>query len=137
MRLPALFRRGLSAAIFFSQNNSQVERESWPVAAENFPLDEHKNPPAWRNYYYYISMRFIFSQVKMVTTLHRRWVSLTIPDSVCQIKATKNFFKEKNGQKRLKMYYQLYKLEVKSKETVGNSCTVLKVILGHKYHHNH
>ena len=26
---------------------------------------------------------------------------------------------------------------VKSKETVGNSWTVLKVILGHKYHHNH
>ena len=25
----------------------------------------------------------------------------------------------------------------KSKETVGNSWTVLKVILGHKYHHNH
>ena len=28
-------------------------------------------------------------------------------------------------------------LKVKSKETVGKSCTVLKVILGHKYHHNH
>ena len=27
--------------------------------------------------------------------------------------------------------------KVKSKETVGNSGTVLKVILGHKYHHNH
>ena len=26
---------------------------------------------------------------------------------------------------------------VKSKETVGNSWTVLKVILGLKYHHNH
>ena len=26
---------------------------------------------------------------------------------------------------------------VKSKEMVGNSWTVLKVILGHKYHHNH
>ena len=26
---------------------------------------------------------------------------------------------------------------VKSKETVGNSWTILKVILGHKYHHNH
>ena len=26
---------------------------------------------------------------------------------------------------------------VKSKETVGNSWIVLKVILGHKYHHNH
>ena len=26
---------------------------------------------------------------------------------------------------------------VKSKETVGNSWTVLKVILGHKHHHNH
>ena len=26
---------------------------------------------------------------------------------------------------------------VKSKETFGNSWTVLKVILGHKYHHNH
>ena len=26
---------------------------------------------------------------------------------------------------------------VKSKETAGNSWTVLKVILGHKYHHNH
>ena len=26
---------------------------------------------------------------------------------------------------------------VKSKETVGNSWTVLKVILGHKYHHSH
>ena len=26
---------------------------------------------------------------------------------------------------------------VKSKETVGNSWTVLKVILGNKYHHNH
>ena len=26
---------------------------------------------------------------------------------------------------------------VKSKETVGNSWTVLKVILGHKYHHKH
>ena len=26
---------------------------------------------------------------------------------------------------------------VKSKETVGNSWTVLKVILGHRYHHNH
>ena len=26
---------------------------------------------------------------------------------------------------------------VKSKETVGNSWTVSKVILGHKYHHNH
>ena len=25
----------------------------------------------------------------------------------------------------------------KSKERVGNSWTVLKVILGHKYHHNH
>ena len=25
----------------------------------------------------------------------------------------------------------------KSKETVGNSWTVLKIILGHKYHHNH
>ena len=35
--------------------------------------------------------------------------------------------------------YQLRKYEygVKSKETVGNSWTVLKVILGHKYHHNH
>ena len=29
------------------------------------------------------------------------------------------------------------RLLVKSKETVGNSGTVLKVILGHKYHHNH
>ena len=28
-------------------------------------------------------------------------------------------------------------LTVKSKETVGNSWSVLKVILGHKYHHNH
>jgi len=29
------------------------------------------------------------------------------------------------------------RLLVKSKETVGNSGTVLKVILGHKYHHIH
>ena len=28
-------------------------------------------------------------------------------------------------------------LAVKSKETVGNSWSILKVILGHKYHHNH
>ena len=34
--------------------------------------------------------------------------------------------------------YQLRKCvyEVKSMETVGNSWTVLKVILGHKYNHN-
>ena len=31
----------------------------------------------------------------------------------------------------------LKKNTVKSKETVRNSWTVLKVILGHKYHHNH
>ena len=31
----------------------------------------------------------------------------------------------------------LFRARVKSKETVGNSWTVLKVILGHKYHHNH
>ena len=29
------------------------------------------------------------------------------------------------------------RLLVKSKETVGNSWTVLKVTLGKKYHHNH
>ena len=29
------------------------------------------------------------------------------------------------------------KIRVKSKQTVGNSWNVLKVILGHKYHHNH
>ena len=31
---------------------------------------------------------------------------------------------------------QMERWVVKSKETVGNSWTVLKVILGHKYHHN-
>ena len=31
----------------------------------------------------------------------------------------------------------LWKNWVKSKETIGNSWTVLKVILGHKYYHNH
>ena len=30
-----------------------------------------------------------------------------------------------------------YAAGVKSKETVGHSWTVLEVILGHKYHHNH
>ncbi len=33
--------------------------------------------------------------------------------------------------------FQIDKCRVKSKETVGNSWTVLKVILGQKYHHNH
>ena len=33
--------------------------------------------------------------------------------------------------------FKLQWTRVKSKETVGNSWTVLKVILGHKYHHNH
>ena len=32
---------------------------------------------------------------------------------------------------------QMEQTWVKSKETVGNSWTVLKVILGHEYHHNH
>ena len=31
----------------------------------------------------------------------------------------------------------LHMTRVKSKETVGNSWSVLKVILGHKHHHNH
>ena len=33
--------------------------------------------------------------------------------------------------------FSLFFFWVISKETVGNSWTVLKVILGHKYHHNH
>ena len=33
--------------------------------------------------------------------------------------------------------FSLFFFGVKSKETVGNSWTVLKVILGRKYHHNH
>ena len=33
--------------------------------------------------------------------------------------------------------FQIDKCTVKSKEMVGNSWTVLKVILGQKYHHNH
>ena len=33
--------------------------------------------------------------------------------------------------------HKVLKFMVKSKETVKNSWTDLKVILGHKYHHNH
>ena len=40
--------------------------------------------------------------------------------------------KETKTKKRKKR-----KKEVKSKGTIGNSWTVLKVIWGHKYHHNH
>ena len=33
--------------------------------------------------------------------------------------------------------YSWNNVTVKSKETVGNSWTVLKIIMGYNYHHNH
>ena len=44
---------------------------------------------------------------------------------------TSPHFKKEKTEKRKE------KKKVKSKETVGNSWTVLKVILGHKYNNNH
>ena len=41
------------------------------------------------------------------------------------------------NQVRSRTTYAKLPDQVKSKKTVGNSWTVLKVILGHKYHHNH
>ena len=59
------------------------------------------------------------------------------PHLMIVIFVTQNNFKNGPGiSDRLLGFYQSQSL-VKYKETVGNSWTVFKVILDHKYHHNH